>query len=333
MSDKLTARPLAPGDHAAWRSLWDASARRLVQRPGFVQAACGEGALRVVGVLSGERLELAVPFFVRRGRRVTAWMSPPFSPFCGPLVRADAFESPREGERFWRERLGALGDGVPRDAALLDLVAPPGTEDLRGLAWSGWDLRPHYNYVTEWTEDGSFAEGIESSVRRQARKAEREGLVFDSVPADDCDALLALWRATAGRQGLDAWQEANLAALARWIGEENAGWIAVVRERDGETVHAAALVGHDSERTYYLAGASDPERLGSGAPSLLQTGILEEIERRGLPRRYDWVGANTPSIARFKRHFGPRLEVLVAARRTSPRFRLMEALRATVRRG
>lgn len=327
MAEEFRTRLLTADDLPAWEALWQASPRHLLQHPGFVQAACGAEALRVGAVYRGDDLVLTVPFHLRRGSRLTSWITPPFASFGGPLVSAG-----EKSERFWRDALGAFADSVPPEALLADLVAPPGVHDLRGLAWKGWQLRPHYNYLTEWTTDGGYEEQAESNVRRQTRKAEREGLEFTTLPAGQTDELLALWSATAGRQSLDAQQSENLLRLAAWLHESKRGWIALVREGPQGPAHAAALIGHDEARCYYLAGASDPDRLGSGAPSMLQLAVLREIERRELPRCYDWVGANTPAIARFKRHFGPRLEVLFAARRTAPRVRLMEGLRAFIRR-
>jgi hypothetical protein len=60
----------------------------------------------------------------------------------------------------------------------------------------------------------------------------------------------------------------------------------------------------------------------------MQATVLEEIDRRGLARRYDWVGANTPGVAQFKRHFGPALETRFAARLVTKGDRFLGTLRA-----
>ena len=92
----------------------------------------------------------------------------------------------------------------------------------------------------------------------------------------------------------------------------------------GGACHAAGLFGFDVHRVYYLAGASDPALRGSGAPSLLHFEVFAEIERRRLPRCYDWVGANVKQIARFKGSYNPELELRLAARWTSPRLKAAE---------
>src|SRR5690606_36503178 len=123
------------------------------------------------------------------------------------------------------------------------------------------------------------------------------------VPAGEAASLNELWKKNAARQKLSASLSDVIESIGRWMQQAECGFIGEGADASGR-VHAAGLFGYDAKRVYYLAGASDPELLGSGAPTLLHFEVLREIERRGLPLCYDWVGANTPQIVRFKRSFG-----------------------------
>ena len=166
---------------------------------------------------------------------------------------------------------------------------------------------------------------MNSSTRRQMKKASRSGLRAAVRPAAETQGLRQLWYANATRQGLESDLSNVLRIAGTALQELECGFVMEVVDGNGE-LHAAGLFGFDEHRVYYLAGASDPEQHGSGAPTLPHTEVFAEIERRGLVRCYDWVGANTESIARFKRGFGPETEILVSARRLSRTARVLLAL-------
>jgi hypothetical protein len=129
----------------------------------------------------------------------------------------------------------------------------------------------------------------------------------------------------------DAW-----GALAAWINRGTAPDLSIevvgIREEHG-AMEAGALLTKDSHRVYYLLGASQPEALGSGAPTLLHFEAAAFVARKEWPLRYDWVGANTPSIAQFKKKFRPELEILMRATWKRPRRKLMEDARSALRGG
>ena len=64
----------------------------------------------------------------------------------------------------------------------------------------------------------------------------------------------------------------------------------------------------------YLYGGSSLQASGTGAPSLLQVEVMKALSEKGI-KYYDWHGANTISIIRFKKNFNPRLAPCIVARR------------------
>ncbi|MDK2971025.1 MAG: hypothetical protein PWP23_780 [Candidatus Sumerlaeota bacterium] len=326
----FTARTISDDDLPAWHALWDESPRFLAQHPGYFSFAPTRAA-SAFGVWSGDRLVLAIAFHLLPLRGATMWSAPLFASFGGPLVSAATLAlTGLAAERFWRDALEALDAELPASADIVEMLFPPGCHDARPLVWKGWEARPHYNYVSAWKEAGAWRHAMESSARRQERKALAAGLTPIVRNASETDGLARLWRLNAQRNKLDEELAAPLAELGAWLAREERGFLVEIANSKGEP-ETAALVGFDEHRVYYLAGASDPECLGSGAPTLLQTSILAEIDRRDLPKYYDWVGANTPGVARFKRHFGPELETLIAVRRTGRKARLIETGRRLLR--
>ena len=315
---KFGVRLLTDDDADAHRALWESSARLLPQHPGFVRAVGLSTGSPVLGVFAGTELRGAVGFSARRGKQLRAWTNPHFAPWSGVLVSTEDAERPgAKGEKFWRDVYSAIATWKAPAADLIEMIAAPGHGDLRGLTWNGWDGRVHYNYVSRWVEEGGWRERLDSATRRQARKAEDSGIEIRFVSPKETGLLQKLWLLNAEKQSLDGNLAEGLARLGHWIAESDRGFIAAAVERDTNEWQSAALIGHDAHRVYYLVGASDPARLGTGAPTLLHREVLAEIDRRALPKCYDWVGANTPNIVRFKQGFGPELEMLAAARLVS----------------
>lgn len=330
---KPTASLLTARDMAEVEALARLSPGALLPcRPGFAAASAAAAPLEWYGVRSGDALRAAMALVRRAGTAgISTLQSPLFAPFGSLLLDTDpsTLDGDRR-ERLLREVFEALDGALHGAADRVDAVMPPGIGDLRGLVWSGWEARPHYNYVSAWDAPGAWQEQVDSSARRQARKARDGGLEVRFASASSTETLCDLWKRNAAKQKLDPSLAANIASIGAWLASQYSGFVAEVRDGDG-AAQAAGLYAWDHARVYYLAGASDPEALGSGAPTLLHVAVLEEIDRRELPRRYDWVGANTASVAQFKRKFGPELEILFAARRESRKGRLASAARGLLR--
>ncbi len=330
MGAQLTARKLGKADSTALGDLYSQSRGLLMQNPAFPSASSGNDSVWY-GVFNGTELRLAVPLIPRPLRLgMQSLQSPLFSPFGGLLTHDhDNLQTGGKAERFWRDHLGALHEVLSGEADRIELLFPPFVSDLRTLAWKGWSLRPHYNCVTTWEKDSEWRTACESSVRRQAKKAEQNELAASVIDASETKDLEALWTLNAEKQKLDPGLSQNIAQLGSWLNDQQQGFGVTVRDVDAQP-HAAGLFGYDEHRVYYLAGASDPAHLGSGAPTLLHFSVLSEIERQGLPRHYDWVGANTQQVVRFKRGFNPRLEVLFAATLESRRWRALQTTKRLV---
>lgn len=70
---------------------------------------------------------------------------------------------------------------------------------------------------------------------------------------------------------------------------------------------AGALVAWvDKKRAYWIMGGSTARGKKAGMPSLLVWLMIQDLHRMGF-KELDMVGANTPSIAFFKRGFGGKL--------------------------
>ena len=89
------------------------------------------------------------------------------------------------------------------------------------------------------------------------------------------------------------------------------------------TLEAAfALLCDDRSASYWVTGSSP-----GPAMTVLLGSVFPLLEAQGL-ESFDWIGANTPSIAEFKRRFGAMLTPYFRIEKVVPRLpRLLLALR------
>ncbi|MEM0961762.1 MAG: GNAT family N-acetyltransferase [Bacteroidota bacterium] len=298
-------------DDPTYLSLWERSPTRApFTHPVAVRAFADAFGLapRVVAT-EGTALSILEK---RRGPLVAASL-PPLAPVWRPLLA----ETPAEAETHARSS--------PLDGLLARLDAEAdqhtlalGGDDLRPYTWAGWTATPRSTYRLALT--GDVASGYSSAVRRMIRKeADAVDLVEDGALAPEAVRLMV---ASYQRQGSDLGLDGQ--ALTRLAVAFVEGGLARVfaAQRSGAT-EAAVVAADDGQTAFYWIAGSTP----GPAMTVLVDHTLRQLAADGI-EGFDFCGANTPSIAEFKRRFGPRLAPAPIVRRvTHPVLRVADRLR------
>lgn len=241
---------------------------------------------------------------------------PPFTPYSAVAAAASVAEADVHARRSDVELL--LADVEARyDRARLHL--PPSWTDVRPWTWRGWTAAPLYTYRLRVAPLAEAMVAWSSSTRRLYR---READAYTLTPAD-AEAVAALAAGSYDRQ--DRAFPADAERLTRWARRlEAAGAARSYLLLDGDGVPAAGwTLLHDDRTAYYWLVGSRP----GPAMTVLLGRMLDALAPEGL-ETLDLVGANTPSIAEFKRRFGPSLVPYVGATYVRhPALRLWQALR------
>lgn len=243
---------------------------------------------------------------------------PPFVQYSALAVQSTAEADVHAGT----SALGALSQSLASTYDWSRLLVP--YTDMRAAQWQGWSASPRYTYRLALSEDGLLG-AASTSTRRTVRKHADDYRV--DATADLAD-IVELCRTSYARQGRDLPGGTDrLLALAQRV--EAAGLTKMYLSRDATSgvSTAGVIVLHADTRAHYWVAGSVP----GPAMTVLLAHILEDLRKHGL-RVFDFVGANTASIAEFKRRFGPRLEpYYVLERCTRPVLRLALAVRDTFR--
>ena len=241
-----------------------------------------------------------VPLFEKRRGPLRAGALPPLCPVLRPLLAAPLDEAASHRRDSPLDRLLARLDGQAHQ-----LTLALGDDDLRPYTWAGWTATPRQTYRQPLA--GDVRAGYSSSVRRAVRaQAGAFDVVEDgALAATAVDRMAASYRRSGAPLGLDL---AAVYGLARSFVE--AGLARVFAARRGGAVEATVAVATDGRTAFYWIAGGAP----GPAMTVLADHALQRLAADGV-ETFDWVGANTPSIAEFKRRFGAALAPAPVVRR------------------
>jgi len=300
---------LDPGARAAYVALWE----RSPQRTPFVHPAYAEAVAAVFGY-AAEILEVgtaATLVYPRRRGPFRAAAVPPLVPTAAPLLVENA---PADGRGVLLARLQA-------DYHQATFILPFNWNDRDVFAAAGWTTTERQTYVSLLPEDAAPA-AWSANARRVAKKATT--LYTIEEDARHVGAAVRLMTESYRRSGASfGYSDQQVERLARALIEAGLARCFGAIPTNGGEAEAALVVAHDDRTGYYWMPGSVP----GPAMTALLAAALPRLATDGLTH-FDWCGANTPSIAEFKRRFGPTLAPVLRARWVRPGVaRLLDRLR------
>jgi Acetyltransferase (GNAT) domain len=277
----------------SWTDTLDASPHATVfSDPRYVRAMSKVSGLSVESTLE-EGVSAGLIVSSRKRGPLNEVVLPLFTPFSGLMVpeQADADTHAKS------DALAALAATIESRFDRIRLHLPPSLKDARPLQWRGWNVSPLYTYRIPVS---SGLAGWSSGSRRTSRKgADQFQTAADPAAAGDVIRLMLGSYKRQGRPapcGADALSEACLTLQREGMADS-----VVARNASGEAEAGIVLL-HGKDTTYYWLAGSLP----GPAMTVLLSFVTQFLSDRGTVW-LDLVGANTPTIAEFKRRFGPEL--------------------------
>ncbi len=304
----------------AWERLLEASE----QASAFSHLAFGaavEGAFGLpvwlAAVWSGDDLAAGALLFEKRRGPFRAAALPPLVPYVTPLLSAPLRETDVHYRRSALDALvRLLGDGFHQAG----LILHPSLGDARAFQWAGWSVQPAYTYRLDLRDLTSSTTGW-SSTPKHTFKSKADAYTVKEGAGEIAD-VIALVAASHDRQEheLGVMPDA-VQTLASAL--TDAGLLRVFVARSGAVAEAGVFVLSDGRTAHYWVAGSTP----GPAMTVLVGRVLDRLRKDGVAY-FDFVGANTPTIAEFKRKFGSALVPYFRARHTAhPALRLLDRLR------
>lgn len=307
---KLLVRIVEPHEYDTWDEFVGRSPQGTLFHTSVwkrvIDSSSEAGHLKLIGCFDDFGLLGGCVLFERERFGHLTGVTPLLTPYVGILLDIDV------GEK--------LSDRISRDTEVLDhlirhlldnyeyvnLINPPHLEDVRPLVQAGFQLVPRFTYYLNLRlpAEEHWAR-FDGSARRQIKKAQRENfdLLAHVHPAEgyelltrtyarrgeNCPVSKELFEAVVGHEGLREYRE----IIAAYLNNQLIAYIVLLKFR---------------QTLYYGIAATHSDYLSTGVSSLLIWEILQQYGNREW-REFDFVGANIPSIARFKENFNPRLQM------------------------
>jgi hypothetical protein len=200
------------------------------------------------------------------------------------------------GTSWIDELIVALG----KRYSTVDLMLPPALEDVRSAQWNGWTASPLYTYTLQI--DAALVDRWSDGTRRSFKK-HASSYHLRSSP-DDADNILSLWTEGYLRSEKGAPLSGSpLKSMTESLLEAGLAecWV-VSTEENGPPQAGVILLADSTIAVYWLAGS-----IPGPAMTVLIGQLKDILLKRGV-NQLDFVGANTKSIAEFKRRFNPDLQ-------------------------
>lgn len=261
-------------------------------------AAATDGQVHRLGCYRNGSLVAGLSGLARRRWGLYRLETPELTPHTGLLLAPVNSKRPATVEAAQHRACTHLLDYIAKHYHRVFLVHAPTIADVRPFTWQGWDAHLRYTYRLTLGASDTLWEGLANLRRRDIRKAEKLGYQLQTT--DDTALFRQHYEATYSNQTSGPPVASTIAERFVALVLE-AGLAKAYKIADPEGTVAGLVVfaeGHDT--AYFWTGGSDPAFNHTGANSLLFWQYWETCSQQ----YFDFVGANMPSIAFFKRGFG-----------------------------
>lgn len=295
----------------AYLELWGASPYQSVfGHPVYLQAVADlvERDTVWVGVYNDEDvLVAATPLIRKKAGPYIINSLPPLTPFLSPILRT----VPRDVDFHHRETaFDALLDYLGRESQTT-LSLHPAIADMRPFVWASWDVSPKYTYVVNLKEHEDLLTSWSQSARNIARSEAKHFTIVNTPEFADkaISFMLESYRKSGATLNLDV---NSIAAFVSKLLDAGMAHVHSAQEVNTNEIVASAITLEDHSTGYYWIAGSRHNK----AMTVLIANILS-IYRTAGKDTFDFVGANVPSIAEFKRSFGGTLQIYFRAKKVN----------------
>jgi hypothetical protein len=186
--------------------------------------------------------------------------------------------------------------------------------DVRPYTWSNYLSKVNYTYLINLQEDHN-PDNYDPSLRRQLKKGYNLPYrITDEVTEKSIYAYYDLHLKTYRRQGLKT--ELPREGFRNYIEnvtKNNQGTIYSI-EHKGIIISSMVIL-FDPDTAYYTLSATDPEYFSLGLNHVLLDQILTLLKEKKV-KYFDFIGANTPSISRYKAKYNFKLVPIYSVEKT-----------------
>lgn len=239
-------------------------------------------------------------------------------PYLGPLFLKYNEHKQDKKESILKDLQAAFEDFIQHISAdYVSIVLSPGFLDIRPYQWSGYDVRPCYTYIQNLSDIESLWNGLKKQLRKNINNAERRGVTVNEGNKKDLDFLYSSVFQRLKEQQLfleipkeylydlyDTFYPRNLRIFTAEYKGEKVGGLLITCYKDKVSV---------------WFGAVKSEFSGLYPNDLLHWTVMKWTNEQGF-RKFEIIGANSPTISFFKARYNLNLQLYFSASKYSSWF-------------
>jgi hypothetical protein len=223
---------------------------------------------------------------------------PPFTPYTSLLTPSPLPESAIHGSDNDYAR---LLDGLAGQFDSMRFHLHPAWQDVRLFQWSNWTASPLYTYTLDLAQFDPGLSSWSESARRTFRKHADAYAFSNDNGSEERIIELNAQRYRKSSRPIPASPARTLQLVQQLERSQLVRAYSVQRHDEQDPSGGLLVVRSETEAYYWLAGS-----VPGPAMTVLLGRLLPLLKSEGI-RTFDFVGANTQSIAEFKRRLGPTL--------------------------
>ncbi len=254
--------------------------------------------------LNGE-WQAVMPFEVKKKYGFSYMLQPPFSQHGGICFRDKSWRK-RYEEYSWKHQIGNLIAQPLKSYHWVLVNFSPNFDDPLPFHWAGFSLRTRITYeLTLPDTPADLYQYFASPLKRQIRKAEKQGLIFQSR-CSNMDSLKSLVQINEETGNFVLGKHPRrweiLRTLVTKMIDTPYSHVFQIKSKEGIVLAAGVYLVY-RDKMYYLAGAYHPEGKSIGAMSFLMwKAMCKALEFHC--KIFDFEGSMIKGIEQFFRKFG-----------------------------
>lgn len=305
--DKFTTRYLSPEEYSLWEGFVEKNVNGTVFHHFYWNEFIFSGSsgvhLSIAGCFAGEKLVAGTVLAIKKRGGLKFLAAPFASPYYGILVeeRESKFHSKKESHRL--EIIKALLTFLGKEVHYVDFSLPPGFQDIRAFTREKFAGQVRYTYRTGLKDIDRVYDSFLPALKRQIKKGEKlPHEVRTSVDSDHLKVVFDLILKSYKRQ-----QQAfrfSFGQMKKLLETEKISQkIRLFSIWLGDKPVSAMIIVVDKDCAYYWLAGGDHDHFPSGLNQLLMWKVLQGLAESDI-ECFDFVGANTETISRYKSSFG-----------------------------
>lgn len=281
---------------------------------------------RLLGCYVGDELVGGCGLYIVRTRSGNIVACPPLTPYNGVLIVPKQSEQKYKNEFRTIDISTAIASYLESTFDYSTLLNSPALIDVRSFKWRGWNAVPSYTYNLDINKfPGIYQNMMGRSVMKKINKAKKTKIKIQK--SDKIRDFLKLYRMTFEKQdrGLPL-PEKSVLKLFNILHKAGYCQLYVAKSANGKILSGNIQVSDNPDESFDWLAGSNPKYLNTGANQLLYWSIFEDLAKKGV-KRFDFCGADIPSVARHKSGFGGDLTTYyVVSKACSYRTKLKDSL-------